>query len=165
MSKHGVTQIHDPCTLYSPFSPSCAHTVSCTSIQKWWRPVFEMGDVSALKLSMKVREMLEEPRPTLHKWQERNHTLPPSALTHTHTSGHEHKHVCSHPARLINDVWVWVEVSCCFLLSTFRSALIPMSNGQRRAPLLSVGVYAALPDGERGDLLISKPFSDFAASV
>lgn len=29
--------------------------------------MFEMGDVSVLKLSMKVREMLREPRPALLK--------------------------------------------------------------------------------------------------
>ena len=55
-------------------------------------------------------------------------------------------HTHRHTVWLMDAVWVGVEISRCFLLSTFCSALNAKSNGQWRAPLfcLCVHVYVCV---------------------
>lgn len=156
-SEHGIKQTCEKPVYHALkwifISWSLLPAQSWTHIQKWWGSEFETGDVRVLKLSMKVRETPGEPGPALPRWQERNH-FPSLAChlflsTHTHASGHEHEHRYTHSVWLIDAVWVGVEVSCCFPLSTFCSAPTAMSNGHSRALLLFVCVHISVSDGKK----------------
>lgn len=89
--------------------------------------MFDRGDASVLKQSVKVRRMLGEAR--LHITEV---TVSFCISTFTQFALCSQKWAVfthAHRARLMDAVWVG-EVSCCFQVSTFCSLLIAKSNGQ-----------------------------------
>lgn len=75
------------------FSQTHIHTL------KWWRPALDTADVSMLKLSMKVIEMLREPAPISFKWQQWNVPVQFLFSLRLHKKLHTDSPLHTHPSR------------------------------------------------------------------